>query len=367
MRIQSRRCAVLSKSVLPVLLGLVFAFGTPYSSLSSTVFAKGAPEKASSKKRSPGTTFVSAPSTLSDVVSGKAPHSLEQLESMEAQQREITKLSAPCTVSVQIGMSQGCGVIITDDGYVLTAAHVAMRTNLDALITLSDGRRVAAKTLGLNRQVDAGLIKIANDTDNGKPWPHATLGASAELQAGTWCVAMGHPGGYDLNRGVVARVGRVLAVRPGALVTDCALIGGDSGGPLFNLQGELIGVHSRIGNDVADNLHVPIDHFDDSWDRLARAEAWGFLPGFRPVLGVKGSNNSSIAEIQHVEPGSPAAAAGIEVGDVIQQFGNISISDFASLKTAVNETMPGERVRVVLKRAGTEKRMFLEIGRDPNS
>lgn len=314
-----------------------------------------------------GQTYVAAPAGLEPILGGGTPASLEQLTTMERQQREVARLAADCTVSVQIGISQGCGVIITDDGYILTAAHVAMRSNRDVTITLADGREVAARTLGLNREVDAGLIKIVSDTDDGKPWPHATLGHSGDLEPGMWCVAMGHPGGYEMSRGVVARVGRILAIRPGAIVTDCALIGGDSGGPLFNLQGELIGVHSRIGNDVADNLHVPVDHYDRSWDRLVSAEAWGFLPGFRPVLGVRGTPNTTIAEIQDVIPGSPAEAAGLKPGDVIERFGDVNISDFTSLKEAVDDTMPGEQIRLRLRRDTSVLRVVLEIGRDPSS
>lgn len=319
------------------------------------------------KKGKTGTTFVSADSILDGVLTGEAPGSIEQLQKMEALQREVAKRAAECTVSVQIGRSQGCGVIITGDGYVLTAAHVAMRTQKTAFLTLNSGRRVRAKTLGLNREVDAGLIKIESDvTPDGKPWPHATLGTSKGLKTGMWCIAMGHPGGYDSDRGVVARVGRILAVRRTAIVTDCALIGGDSGGPLFNLQGELIGVHSRIGNDVADNLHVPIDHYDNTWDRLARGEAWGFLPGFRPRIGVSSSDRTDVAEIRTVYPGSPAEAAGIKAGDIVERFGEVTVGSFEELQAAVNETMPGEQVDVTLRRENQVLRVLLEVGRDPN-
>ncbi|WP_164101691.1 S1C family serine protease [Candidatus Laterigemmans baculatus] len=339
-----------------LVLGLLLAPG-------SWTWAQESPQPSTAA----GRTFVAAPAELEPVLDGETPESLEQLSAMEQQQRQVARLAAACTVSVQIGISQGCGVIITGDGYILTAAHVAMRADRDVTITLADGREVAGRTLGLNREVDAGLIKLKSDTDDGKPWPHATLGQSADLEPGMWCVAMGHPGGYEQSRGVVARVGRILAVRHGAIVTDCALIGGDSGGPLFNLEGELIGVHSRIGNDVADNLHVPVDHYDRSWDRLVTAEAWGFLPGFRPVLGVRGAPDTTVAEIQDVIPGSPAAAAGLKSGDVIERFGDVNISDFNSLKDAVDDTMPGEQIRLRLRRGASVLRVILEIGRDPSS
>lgn len=327
--------------------------------------SSGTPASANNRR---GMTFSSAEEMLAEVLKGQVPQSLEQLAAMERQQQQVATLATACTVSVQIGRSQGCGVIITPDGYVLTAAHVAMRTGLRATLMLSDGRRVRARTLGLNRQVDAGLIKIDGDVDSdGKPWPHATLGTSTGLRQGMWCIAMGHPGGYDTDRGIVARVGRILAVRPGALVTDCALIGGDSGGPLFNLQGELIGIHSRIGNDVADNLHVPIDHYDRTWERLVRSEAWGFLPGFRPVIGVRGTENSPRAEIQSVAPGSAAESVGLRPGDVIQRFGNVEISDFSSLQRAVSDTMPGEQVELRVRRGEEILRVMIEIGRDPRS
>ena len=312
-----------------------------------------------------GGTEVSLPEGLQELFAhGGVPGSIEQLRLLELQQQRVAAEAADCTVSVRIGPAQGCGVIVTETGYVLTAAHVAMRPGKNATVTFSDGRQVSATTLGMNRKVDAGLIKIEPGQNEGEPWPHATLGSSDDLEAGMWCIATGHPGGYDHQRGPVTRVGRILAVRSGALVTDCALIGGDSGGPLFDLKGQLIAVHSRIGNDVADNLHVPVDHYDESWERLVASESWGFLPGFRPVLGVSGNSSSTVARVIRVATGSPADEAGFQPEDVVEQFGDVVITDFQSLKEAVADTMPGERVKVWLNRDGTRLQVTVEIGRE---
>ncbi|MCC9640763.1 S1C family serine protease [Rhodopirellula sp. JC740] len=300
---------------------------------------------------------------------GGVPATLDELRLLQRQQQRVAGLAEACTVSVQIGPAQGCGVIITPSGFVLTAAHVAMRPGESAMLTLNDGRTVTAKTLGMNRGVDAGLMKISpgqNSRDSAGreiPWPHASLGTSDGLKSGMWCIATGHPGGYEADRGMVTRVGRILAVYPDRLVTDCALIGGDSGGPLFDLSGKLIGVHSRIGNDVADNLHVPVDHYNESWDRMQSGDAWGFLPGFRPVLGIRGNSEGGIANVVKVGPGSPAEAGGIRPGDQVVSFGKVDISDFESLKAAVSDTMPGERVKIWLRREGRPVKVTVEIGR----
>jgi S1-C subfamily serine protease len=330
---------------------------------SGTFAVSGSAQEMLNGSQPGGGTLVPIASELTSLLNqGGVPDSLEALRQLEGQQRRVAAAATACTVSVQIGAAQGCGVIVTESGFVLTAAHVAMRPKQRAKVTLSDGRIVNATTLGMNRNVDAGLIKIDAGQNGGNPWPHASLGSSRDLVAGMWCVATGHPGGYSHQRGTVTRVGRILSVRPGAIVTDCALIGGDSGGPLFDISGRLIAVHSRIGNDVADNLHVPIDNYDFSWKRLYNGEAWGFLPGFRPVLGVRGSSDGP-ARIILVAEGSPAEKAGVQVDDVIERFNDLNIGTFAELKEAVDDTMPGERVNLVLKRGDDRYRLSVEIGR----
>lgn len=356
------------------MLGLVLAVvagassshlqATAQDQVSATATDSVAASPASGDQKAGGGTRISVPIDLEPIHRrGGVPDSLDILRLMETQGRKIADLADKCTVSVRIGAAQGCGVIITGTGYIFTAAHVAMRPKETAVITLSDGRQVTATAIGMNRPVDAGLIKINSGQNDGRPWPHASLGSSDDLVPGMWCVGLGHPGGYDAERGSVIRVGRLLEVRPDVLVSDCALIGGDSGGPLFNLAGELIGVHSRIGNDVAENLHVPIDHYDYSWDRMASGEAWGYLPNFKPTLGVSGSQSTPDAAILKVADDSAAKAAGLAPGDVVIRFGKQTITDFQSLKDAVADTMPGERVTVLVKRDGSTLRFQVEIGR----
>lgn len=309
-------------------------------------------------------TKISVPDDLQKIFSaGTVPTSLAQLRLLEQQFGKISEAAKLCTVSIKIGQAQGCGVIIDGGGKVLTAAHVAMRPNKPATVILANGRQLKAMTLGLNKNVDAGMLQISPGQNEGAEWPHATLGDSSKLARGMWCIATGHPSGFDQARGVVTRVGRIARVNRSALRTDCALIGGDSGGPLFDLSGKLIAIHSRIGNDVEENLHIPIDNYSRSWERLAASESWGTLPGFRPVLGVQGNSKVEEAVIEVVRPNSAANKAGIQEGDIIKEFGDRKITDFQSLKAAVAETMPGENVRVRGQRDGRPVFFRVVIGR----
>ena len=309
-------------------------------------------------------TNVAVPEGLQAILKdGKVPETLDELRLLEQQFGRISAAARLCTVSVRIGQSQGCGVIVDGGGRVLTAAHVVMRPNKPATVILENGRRLKATTLGSNKNVDAGMLQIDPGQNEGKDWPHATLGSSGKLSTGMWCVATGHPSGFDQERGVVTRVGRISRVNRSALRTDCALIGGDSGGPLFDLSGKLIAIHSRIGNDVEENLHIPIDNYSNSWERLVAGDFWGSLPGFRPVLGVQGNSQKDEAVIEIVRPNSAAMKAGIKEGDIIKKFGDRKITDFQSLKDAVGETMPGENVRVRGIRDGAIVFFSVVIGR----
>ncbi len=325
-----------------------------------------------SSAESTGATFVALDAKLRQVFKGNEPRSLTELKALEDQQSKVAKVIEQVTVNVQQGSAQGSGVIITGDGYVLTAAHVAGKPGRQAWVRLSDGTRVEATTLGMNRDKDAGLIKI--NTMRGTPWPHASIGRSQELKVGQWCIAAGHPGGWQAERGNVIRVGRILTIKGDSrekqdwsahtLFTDCTLIGGDSGGPLFTLEGELIGIHSRIGTELEDNMHVPIGVFRDDWDRLKSGQAWGVLPGFRPVIGVEGSDDPSVVEaiVKGVRRGSAAAAAGIVAGDRIRSFDGVPIATFADLQAAVQQTLPGDTVFIEIVRGTDVLKLPIEVG-----
>jgi len=313
-----------------------------------------------------GITSVDLEPGLGRILRGDEPRNQAELISLEKQQTKVAEKVNLVTVNLQHDNTQGSGVIITGDGYVLTAAHVAGRPGKKINIILHDGTRVDGISMGVNRDMDAGLVRITKLRDTKTdPWPHATLGGSSDLQTGQWVIATGHPGGWMADRPAVVRIGRLLRILPSTLVTDCSLIGGDSGGPLFDLEGRLIGIHSRIGVDVDDNMHVPVDVFDESWSRLVNNKEWGSLPGFKPAIGVRGTadaDGETMCKLSFVEPAGPAAKAGIRAGDVIIKFDNQSIGVFDDLKAAVESLTPGERVVVELQREGKPMSLSLIVG-----
>jgi serine protease Do len=286
--------------------------------------------------------------------SGKAPADVSQLKFLEKRSSELTEELLPAIVNIQVGAAQGSGVVVSRDGYVLTAAHVIGRQNLNARIKFPDGREVNAKTLGLNRGVDSGMLKI---TEPGN-YPYVEIGESSGMKNGQWVLAIGHPGGWDEKRGLVLRVGRLLYKNPTVLRTDCVLVGGDSGGPLFDFEGRVIGIHSRIGNALWDNFHVPIDTFSEDWDQLVASKIVGASTKAYIGLSLSGDTN----QVSEVAPGSPAEQAGVKKDDRIIRMDGKPVKDKASLGEVFRELKIGQKVELVVQRGELEITMELEVG-----
>lgn len=286
------------------------------------------------------------------------PESLADLIEMEKQFRKVSKEVIPTTVNLQVGNAQGSGVIVSKKGEILTAAHVIGRTGREVRIILSDGRQVKGETLGLNRDLDIGLVRI---TDKGE-WPSAEMADMKKVHTGDWCLATGHPGGYRKSRPPVVRVGRVILMRKDIIQTDCTLVGGDSGGPVFNVEGKVIGINSRIGASTAWNFHVPISAYQDNWERLVKAETWNNRPSPMaggPILGVSGNDHPQGCLLSAIGEDLPAEKAGLQEGDIITKLNGRPVKGFESLAAMVRSHKPGERVKVEYLRG--EKTFTKEI------
>jgi len=316
------------------------------------------------------------PPGIEAVYRGAAPVSVEQLREMEAHQRQLVAKAMPCIVGLQIGQAQGSGVIVDANGLILTAAHVVQRPNQSVNVIFPDGTIVRGRTLGLDRASDAGMVRINGPppSDGGgggangaepKPggWPFLEVGGSEKLAVGQWIVTLGHPGGYQRGRNPVVRVGRILSLEGDLVVTDGPLVGGDSGGPLIDMSGKVVGIHSRIGGSLTANMHVPSQAFRDAWDRLAAGEMWGDVPRGSPYIGVQGDPDNDRAKIVYVEPSQPADRAGLKAGDVVTRCDDTPITDFSSLAAIVSDSEPGRKVVLEVERGDETLKLDLVIGR----
>ena len=284
---------------------------------------------------------------------GETP-TLEQLQAMQEKVREVSEMVKKATVNIQIGSAQGTGVIISRDGYIFTAAHVIGKPNIDANIRFPDSTVEVAQTLGMNRSMDSGMLKLEGDG----PYPYVDIGESSELKKGQWIMSVGHPGGWNEKRGMVVRIGRVLSTTSKFLRTDCTLVGGDSGGPLVDMNGNLVGIHSRIALNLWENMHVPIDSFSDEWDQLVSGEIIGGR--VLPYVGI--SFKDSTNEVSQVVARSPAAKAGIEIGDLIIAIDDEEIENRSDFSRRARKFKPKDKVSIKVKREDEELELEMTVG-----
>jgi len=245
-------------------------------------------------------------------------------------------------------------VIVSADGLVLTAGHVIGKADRRAKVLLPDGRRLTAVTLGANHGIDAGMLQIENPPAD---LPFLPI-AKALPKIGEWVITLGQPGGTLDDRAPPLRLGRVLGGDDDWVCTDCTLVGGDSGGPLINLRGEVLAVHSSIGPKIVHNFHVPVVEIRKDWERLLAGEVWGnaltevISSELRPLIGVAGHTDKGQCLLTEVFRGLPAFEAGMRPGDVILAVDGEAISTFDEVSQKVLQKRPGQKMRLKIERDG---------------
>ncbi|HEX2831112.1 MAG TPA: DegQ family serine endoprotease [Burkholderiales bacterium] len=255
--------------------------------------------------------------------------------------------------------SLGSGFIISADGYVLTNAHVVDQAD-EITVKLTDKRELKAKVIGADRRTDIALLKI---DANGLPF--VRFGDPNKLRVGEWVVAIGSPFGFEnsVTAGIVSAKGRSLPQENFVpfIQTDVAVNPGNSGGPLFNLRGEVVGInsaiYSRTGGFMGLSFAIPIDVANDiaqqlkSTGRVIRGRIGVVIqPVTKELADGFGLQKPAGALVNSVEKGGPAEKAGVEPGDVILRFDGKPVASSEDLPRVVGATKPGTRVTMQLWR-----------------
>jgi len=265
----------------------------------------------------------------------------------------------------------GSGFIVSADGIILTNAHVVADAT-EVIVKLTDKREFRAKVIGIDKPSDVAVIKI-----EAKNLPVVQIDRADDVKVGEWVLAIGSPYGFDntVTSGIVSAKARSL---PGDtyvpfIQTDVAVNPGNSGGPLFNMKGEVIGINSQIysrsGGYQGLSFAVPIDVALKVQDQLLKN---GKVTRGRLGVGIQ-DVNQALAEsfglkktagalVTAVEKDSPAAKAGLLAGDVIVRYNDIEVGTSAQLPVLVANTAPGVVAKLEVVRKGETKRIDVAVG-----
>jgi serine protease Do len=252
----------------------------------------------------------------------------------------------------------GSGFIVSPDGYVLTNAHVVADAS-EVTVKLTDRREFAAKVIGVDKRSDVALIKIAA---TGLPFVH--FGDPTKIRPGQWAIAIGSPFGFDnsVTAGVVSATGRTLPDDSGSsyvpfIQTDAAVNPGNSGGPLFNIDGQVIGINSQIysrtGGYMGMSFAIPIDVALNVKDQLLkngkvnRSRIGVAVQDLgQPLAQSFGLATPHGALVSAVEPQSPGERAGLKPGDIITSVNGHIIDHSGDLPAVISQLPPGTEAKL---------------------
>jgi serine protease Do len=265
----------------------------------------------------------------------------------------------------------GSGFIVSPDGYIVTNAHVVDGAN-EVTVKLTDRREFTAKVIGSDKRTDIALIKI-----DAKSLPSLDLAAKPDVKRGEWVIAIGSPFGFEnsVSAGVVSGVHRALP--NGQMVpfiqTDVAVNPGNSGGPLLNAAGQVVGVNSQIysrsGGYMGLSFAIPADVAARVADQLKTS---GKVSHGRLGIGIQGMDqtlaqsfgltDAAGALVGNVDPDSPAAKAGFKTGDVIRKIDGVAMADSTDVTARIGNSAPGTAIKVEVWRDGKPVELTATIG-----
>lgn len=262
----------------------------------------------------------------------------------------------------------GSGFIFSSDGYILTNAHVVDGAS-EIYVTLTDKREFKGKVIGSDKRTDVALIKIEANS-----LPKVAIGASKDIRVGQWVLAIGSPFGLEntVTKGIVSAKSRDTGDYLPLIQTDVAVNPGNSGGPLINMKGEVVGINNQIlsqsGGSIGISFAIPIDEVMREIDQL---KATGRIT--RGRLGVQigdvtKEESDAInlpkqgALVRRVEKDAPAEKAGVQAGDIILKFNGKSIEKSSDLPRVVGETKPGTKSTLQVWRKGTVRELAITVG-----
>ncbi len=277
---------------------------------------------------------------------------------------------APSPMGPQHSVALGSGFFISADGYIVTNNHVVANAKT-VTVTTNDGKTLDAKVIGTDPKTDLALLKVTEKGD----YPFVSFAKEAP-RVGDWVVAVGNPYGLGgtVTAGIISAEGRDIGDGPydSFLQIDAPINKGNSGGPTFNLKGEVVGVNTAIfspsGGSVGIGFAIPASTVDSVVGSLEHGGVVnrGYLgvmiqPVSQDIADGLGLKTAGGALVDQAEPGTPAAEAGLKSGDVITKLNGQSIKDAADLTRQVAALKPGDKVELSYLRDGAEKTASLTL------
>ncbi|MDJ0639214.1 MAG: DegQ family serine endoprotease [Paracoccaceae bacterium] len=285
--------------------------------------------------------------------------------------RDFLDRNGPNGQSPRRSQALGSGFVISEDGFIVTNNHVIEGAD-EILIEFFEGFELEAEIIGTDRNTDLALLKVESD----EPLKFVNWGDSEVARVGDWVMAMGNPlgQGFSVSAGIVSARGRALSGSYDDYIqTDAAINRGNSGGPLFNMNGDVIGVNTAIlspnggsigigfamSSRVAENVIQQLKDFGETRRGWLGVRIQDVTDDLAEGLGLEEARGALVTDV----PEGPALEAGMEAGDVILSFDGVDVADTRGLVRQVGDTEVGKEVRVLVFRNGETETLRVTLGR----